>query len=84
MLVNARSTSGALEVGGVQGAVQASRLGAITLSDIGGDLTARSNSGRISGTQLPRPQRAVEQRLGQPDGEFVDPAQVETRAAASS
>jgi len=84
VLVNARSTSGALEVSAVQAAVHAeSTSGAITLNDIGGDLTARSNSGRIRGTQL-RHVRNVQSSSGSVslDGEFVDPAQVETTSGS--
>jgi len=84
VLVTARSSSGALEVSGVQGAVQAeSSSGPITLNDIGGDLTARSNSGRIRGNQL-RHVRNVQSSSGSVslDGEFVDPAQIQTSSGS--
>jgi hypothetical protein len=80
VLVNARTSSGALDVSGVQSPVQVeSSSGSITLNDIGGDLTARSNSGRIRGTQV-RHVRSVTSSSGSVvlDGDFTESAQVQT------
>jgi len=76
--VNAKTTSGALQIDGVQGAVTAeSNSGGVTLSNVSGDVQIKSNSGRIRASQL-RHLRAAESSSGSInlDGVFTDPAQV--------
>ncbi|HEY3061052.1 MAG TPA: DUF4097 family beta strand repeat-containing protein [Chloroflexota bacterium] len=78
--VNAQSSSGSLDIDGVQGAVQAeTSSGTLTLNNIGGELRAKTSSGRIRGTQL-RHVRDVQTSSGSVtlEGVFRDPAQIRT------
>ncbi len=78
--VNAQSSSGALDIDGIQGAVQAeTSSGALTLNNIGGEVRAKTSSGRIRGTQL-RHVRDVQTSSGSVtlEGVFADAAQVRT------
>jgi len=78
--VNAQSSSGALDIDGVQGAVQAeASSGNLTLNNIGGDLRAKTSSGRIRATQL-RHARDIQTSSGSVtlEGVFTDPVQVRT------
>jgi Toastrack DUF4097 len=82
--VNARSSSGALDIEGIQGAVQAEvSSGALTLTNIAGDLEARSSSGRVRGSQLSHV-RQVQSNSGSVslDGVFTDAAQIRTSSGS--
>jgi hypothetical protein len=82
--VNGRTSSGALQIDGVQGPVTAeSNSGAVTLSNLSGDVQVKTNSGRIRASQL-RHLRQAESSSGSInlDGIFTDPAQI--RASSGS
>jgi hypothetical protein len=82
--VKARSSSGALDIEGLQGAVQAEvSSGDLTLTNIAGDLDARSSSGRVRGSQLSHV-RQVQSNSGSVslDGVFTDAAQIRTSSGS--
>lgn len=78
--VTATSSSGALELSGINGAVQAEAAsGGIELTNIGGELTAKASSGRVRGTGL-RHVREVQSSSGSItlNGVFNEAARVQS------